>query len=103
MITQVAQPPQTFVNIEKPQPTPHRLISDYDSALAALSWALSGYRFGRYKSNGGETPKLCVPEGSMPRGSRGLREASRLGVILSPANDMDPEALEAAVLILAAI
>jgi leucyl aminopeptidase len=77
--------------------------SPYDSALAALSWALSGYRFGRYKSNGGEPPKLCVPDGidaaRIERIARGVTFGRDL--INTPANDMDPEALEAAVLILA--
>jgi leucyl aminopeptidase len=35
----------------------------HDAALATLSWLLSGYRFQRYKTNGGDPPRLCVPEG----------------------------------------
>jgi leucyl aminopeptidase len=71
--------------------------SPYDSALAALAWALSGYRFGRYRANGGEPPKLCVPNGvdaaRIERVARGVTFGRDL--INTPANEMDPEALEA--------
>src|SRR6202040_2990928 len=82
----------------------HFANSPYDSSLATLSWALSGYRFGRYKSNGGEPPKLCVPDGidaaRIERIARGVTFGRDL--INTPANDMDPEALEAARLTLGA-
>ncbi|MGA9488463.1 MAG: leucyl aminopeptidase family protein [Methylocella sp.] len=76
----------------------------HDAALAALSWILSGYRFHRYKSNNGDAPRLCVPDGvdaaRLERIARGVILGRDL--INTPANDMDPEALEAAVLTLAA-
>ncbi|MCI0597992.1 MAG: leucyl aminopeptidase family protein [Beijerinckiaceae bacterium] len=76
----------------------------HDAALAALSWLLSSYRFSRYKANGCcEPPKLCVPDGVDAARIERIAKGVALGrdLINTPANDMDPEALEAAVLSLA--
>jgi leucyl aminopeptidase len=76
----------------------------HDATLAALSWLLSGYRFRRYKTNGGELPRLCVPENVDAARIERIARAVVLGrdLINTPANDMDPDGLEAAALCLAA-
>jgi leucyl aminopeptidase len=78
--------------------------SPHDASLAALSWLLSAYRFRRYKANNGDHPQLCVPDGvdavRIERIARGVTLGRDL--INTPANDMDPDALEAAALTLAA-
>ncbi|MBO0733581.1 MAG: leucyl aminopeptidase family protein [Methylocapsa sp.] len=75
----------------------------YDAEAAALSWVLAGYRFGRYKHNGREPPKLCAPPGVDVARVERIARAVALGrdLINTPANDMGPDALEAAVLSLA--
>jgi leucyl aminopeptidase len=75
----------------------------HDATLAALSWLLSGYRFRRYKANGGELPRLCVPENVDAARIERIARAVVLGrdLINTPANDMDPDGLEAAALSLA--
>ncbi|MCI0600337.1 MAG: leucyl aminopeptidase family protein, partial [Beijerinckiaceae bacterium] len=75
----------------------------HDAALAALSWVLSSYRFARYKADGVEPPKLCIPDGVDAARIERIAKGVALGrdLINTPANDMDPEALEAAVLSLA--
>ena len=71
--------------------------------LAALSWLLSGYRFTRYKSSTAEPPRLVAPASvdvaKAERLVRGITLARNL--VNTPANDMDPDALEAAALDLA--
>ncbi len=71
--------------------------------LAALSWLLSGYRFTRYKDATAELPRLCAPEevgtARLERIARGIFLARDL--VNTPANDLGPEALEAAALSLA--
>jgi leucyl aminopeptidase len=71
--------------------------------LAALSWLLSGYRFTRYKASAAELPRLVAPAGidaaRAERIARGVALARNL--VNTPANDMGPEALEAAALDLA--
>jgi len=76
----------------------------YDPALAALSWLLSGYRFRRYKTNGTELPRLCIPDGVDAARIERIAKGVALGrdLVNTPANDMDPDALEAAALSLAA-
>jgi len=75
----------------------------YDASLAALAWVLSGYRFGRYKTNDSGSPKLCVPDGVDAERIERIAGGVALGrdLINTPANDMGPEALEEAVLGLA--
>lgn len=78
--------------------------SPHDPALGALSWLLSSYRFRRYKTNGGDAPRLCVPDGADAARIERIARGVTLGrdLINTPANDMDPEALEASALNLAA-
>ena len=71
--------------------------------MAALSWLLSSYRFTRYKAVAAEAPRLVAPDGvdaaRLERVARGVALARNL--VNTPANDMGPEALEAAALDLA--
>ena len=66
--------------------------------LAALSWLLSSYRFTRYKTANPEGPRLCAPAGvdaaRLDRMARGIFLARDL--VNRPANDLGPDALEAA-------
>jgi len=66
---------------------------------AALSWLLSGYRFTRYKNAGADTPQLLCPAGVDGARVRRMAEGICLArdLINTPANDMSPVALEAAV------
>ncbi len=75
----------------------------HDPTLAALAWLLSGYRFGRYKTQDTKEVRLCVPEGVEASRVERIAKAVALGrdLINTPANDMSPEALEAAALDLA--
>ncbi len=68
--------------------------------LAALSWLTSSYRFTRYKASLVDTPRLVAPAGvdvaRLERIARGLTLARNL--VNTPANDLGPDALEAAAL-----
>ena len=68
--------------------------------LAALSWLTSSYRFTRYRASTAETPRLVAPAGvegvRLERIARGLTLARNL--VNTPANDLGPDALEAAAL-----
>ncbi len=74
-----------------------------EAELAALSWGLGAYRFGRYKSgsatagNGGPA-RLVAPEGVDAARLVNTVEAVWLGrdLINTPASDMGPEEIEAA-------
>ena len=84
---------------------PYRLAGDWqDPTLAALGWALSAYRFTRYKAVPADGPTLCVPEGVDAERLERLVEGVTLArdLVNTPANDLGPEALEAAALALAA-
>jgi leucyl aminopeptidase len=75
-----------------------------DTNLATLAWALASYRFPRYKKEKAELPRLCPPEGvDIARISR-IAAAVTLGrdLINTPANDLGPDALEAAAVAVAA-
>ena len=78
--------------------------SPHDASLAALSWLLSAYRFRRYKPGGGDHPRLCAPDGVDAARIERIARGVILGrdLINTPANDMNPETLEAAALTLAA-
>jgi leucyl aminopeptidase len=75
-----------------------------DPAAATLAWALSAYRFTRYKKNGAAFPILCPPERVDAERVARLAEGVTLGrdLVNTPANDLGPDALEAAALDLAA-
>jgi leucyl aminopeptidase len=72
--------------------------------LAALGWALSAYRFTRYKKAANDGPVLCVPEDADRAGLERIVAAVTLArdLVNTPANDLGPDALEAAVTTLAA-
>jgi leucyl aminopeptidase len=75
----------------------------HDPSLAALSWLLSSYRFTRYKAGEVAGPRLeAPPEVDIARVQR-IAAAVALGrdLVNTPANDMGPDALEAAALKLA--
>ncbi len=75
----------------------------HDMALAALAFLLGSYRFTRYKKAEGELPELVPPnEIDFDRITR-IAKAVAFGrdLINTPANDMGPDALEAAALGLA--
>ncbi|HXW71367.1 MAG TPA: leucyl aminopeptidase family protein [Methylocella sp.] len=78
--------------------------SPHDPELAALAWILSIYDFRRYKSIDREPPRLCVPGGVDAERVERIARSVFFGrdLINTPANDMNPEALEAAALTLAA-
>jgi leucyl aminopeptidase len=71
---------------------------------ASLGWALSAYRFTRYKKAPGEQPRLALSRGLDRARIERIAEAICMArdLINTPANDMGPEALEAAALTLAA-
>jgi len=71
--------------------------------LAALGWALTAYRFDRYKPSKVKWPKLLAPKGiDIARVGR-LAEGQALArdLVNTPANDMGPVALEQAATALA--
>jgi leucyl aminopeptidase len=75
----------------------------HDATSAALSWLLSSYRFTRYKPVDVEGPSLRVPaDVDLARIER-IAAAVAFGrdLVNTPANDMGPDALEAAALKLA--
>ncbi|UDL96101.1 leucyl aminopeptidase family protein [Lichenihabitans sp. PAMC28606] len=74
-----------------------------DPGLTALGWALSAYRFTRYKSRTDDGPLLCVPTGTDGARLQRIVEAVALArdLVNTPANDLGPEALEAAAVALA--
>jgi leucyl aminopeptidase len=72
----------------------------HDPGLATLAFYLSAYRFNRYKKDEVEIPELCPPEGvDIDRVMR-IAKAVALGrdLVNTPANDLGPDALEAAAL-----
>jgi len=87
---------------------PHGLYrfanAPHDPTLAALSWLLSLYRFDRYKAVEAEQATLCAPPGVDPARIELIAKGVALGrdLINTPANDLGPDALEAAALNLAA-
>ena len=88
-----ALPPGTYAFANDP----------HDTALAALGWLLASYRFTRYKANSAAQPGLHPPAGvdvaRLERMVRGMTLARDL--VNTPANDMGPDALEAAATALA--
>ncbi len=71
--------------------------------LAALSWLLSSYRFTRYKAAAADAPRLTAPDKVDAARIARVARAVVLGrdLINTPANDLGPDALEAAALALA--
>ncbi|WBU56910.1 leucyl aminopeptidase family protein [Paracoccus sediminicola] len=69
-----------------------------DPSEAALGWLLAQYGFGRYRKAEGAKARLVAPEGVDAARLIAMAEAEFLtrDLINTPANDMGPEALEAA-------
>ena len=78
----------------------HFVNEPHDTSLATLAWALASYRFARYKKEKAELPRLCPPAGVDSARLTRIADAVTLGrdLINTPANDLDPDALEAAAL-----
>ncbi len=76
----------------------------HDTALAVLAWALTAYRFDRYKKKKDDQPQLVPPDEIDLARIKALAAGVTLGrdLINTPANDMDPDALETAAVTLAA-
>jgi leucyl aminopeptidase len=86
--------------LEAIPPGAYRFANEpHDANLATLAWALASYSFPRYKKKAkAELPRLCPPPGvDIARISR-IVAAVTLGrdLINTPANDLGPDALEAA-------
>ncbi len=82
----------------------YRLEGDWpEPELAALGFALSGYRFTRYKARTETAPRLCVPRGVDAARLERIVEAVTLArdLVNTPANDLGPAGLEAAATALA--
>jgi leucyl aminopeptidase len=82
----------------------YRLTGAWPSAdLASLGWALSSYRFTRYKEASSENAVLCLSPEIDRVGLARIVEGVRLArdLVNTPANDLGPDALEAAVVALA--
>ena len=75
-----------------------------DPAEAALGWLLAQYAFGRYRKAEGAKARLVAPDGVDAARLLAMAEAEFLtrDLINTPANDMGPEALEAAARAMAA-
>ncbi|MCL4766247.1 MAG: leucyl aminopeptidase family protein [Hyphomicrobiaceae bacterium] len=82
-------------------PGRYQLAAPVDAPeTAAVAWGLGAYRFRRYKSNGGEAPPgLVLPAGADRSAVERIVEAVWLGrdLINTPASDLGPAELEAAV------
>jgi leucyl aminopeptidase len=70
-----------------------------DPASTALGWLLQGYRFGRYRDAGMAEALLAAPEGVDPTEIMRIAASVALArdLVNTPANDMGPDEIEAAV------
>lgn len=75
-----------------------------DPALAALGWLLQGYRFDRYRKAAPALARLVVPEGVDGAELSLIADSVALArdLVNTPANDMGPAEIEAAIRALAA-
>ncbi|WP_264046258.1 leucyl aminopeptidase family protein [Methylobacterium flocculans] len=75
-----------------------------DAAEATLAWLLGSYRFGRYRANGSERPALALTEGVDGEALARIAEAVAQGrdLVNTPANDLGPTEIEAAIRAVAA-
>ena len=75
----------------------------FDGAEAALAWLLGSYRFTRYRAAGASLPTLVAPEGVDVAAVTRIAEAVALGrdLVNTPANDLGPAEIEAAIRTLA--
>jgi len=77
----------------------------FDGADAALAWLLGSYRFTRYRAAGAALPTLVAPAGVDATAVTRIAEAVALGrdLVNTPANDLGPAEIEAAIRDLAEI
>ena len=75
-----------------------------DPGLAALGWLLQGYRFERYRKPAPATARLVLPEGVDGEDLTRIADSVALArdLVNTPANDMGPAEIEAAIRALAA-
>jgi leucyl aminopeptidase len=75
-----------------------------DLALAALGWLLQGYDFGRYRKTAHPTARLVLPDGVDGEDLTRIAASVALArdLVNTPANDMGPAEIEAAIRALAA-
>ncbi len=73
--------------------------SGFNVAEAALAWLLGSYRFTRYRAVGPTLPTLVAPEGVDVEAITRIAEAVALGrdLVNTPANDLGPAEIEAAI------
>ena len=74
-----------------------------DARLATLAFALSSYRFGKYRKNEKKQPRLVVPSSVDAKEVARIAEGMSLArdLVNTPANDLGPAELEAAIRALA--
>ncbi len=70
-----------------------------DPALAALGWLLQGYRFDRYRKKAPALARLVLPEGVDGEELTAIAESVALArdLVNTPANDLGPAEIEAAI------
>jgi leucyl aminopeptidase len=75
-----------------------------DPALATLGWLLQGYRFDRYRKPAPAKARLVLPAGVDGAEIGLIAESAMLArdLVNTPANDMGPDEIEAAIRVLAA-
>ncbi|CAM5773783.1 leucyl aminopeptidase family protein [Bosea minatitlanensis] len=75
-----------------------------DPALAALGWLLQSYRFDRYRKPAAATARLVLPAGVDGEEISLIADSAMLArdLVNTPANDMGPDEIEAAIRVLAA-
>ncbi|CAO4169798.1 Leucyl aminopeptidase family protein [Methylorubrum populi] len=71
----------------------------FDGAEAALAWLLGGYRYERYRKPGEPRPRLVAPEGADAAAIARVAAAVAAGrdLVNTPANDLGPAEIEAAI------
>lgn len=74
-----------------------------DARLATLAFALGSYRFAKYRKNERKQPRLVVPSGVDAKEVTRIAEGMTLArdLVNTPANDLGPAELEAAIRMLA--
>jgi leucyl aminopeptidase len=70
-----------------------------DAGLAALAWLLQGYRFDRYRNPASATARLVLPDGVDGEELSAVATSAMLArdLVNTPANDMGPAEIEAAI------
>jgi len=77
-------------------PADYRLEGSFgEPLLVALGWALSAYRFERYKTNPAPLPRLVIPQGADEAELRRIVAGTQLArdLVNLPANDLGPAEL----------